>query len=223
MAEDEIAFVDAEDEIDLWHYASKYYDPQKAREYYLRTRELKGRSGGGEQLSKESRQRQAEAKSYVREQVRNERTTASKTAIANQKARLEKLRDDAKATRDRIVEKLEALVEKLKADIAVEVPKPKLNEIPATATPRQKAFLQRQNERMTAEYNGKVRTATKKAQEAAGVARDAAREEIKKVGTDLKAAVTKARDDYTSARKAMAEKYKTDLKTELQNIDEQVR
>lgn len=30
----------------LAHYASKYYDPVKAREYYLRTRELKGRQPG---------------------------------------------------------------------------------------------------------------------------------------------------------------------------------
>lgn len=29
----------------LAHYASQYYDPVKAREYYLRTRKLKGRSG----------------------------------------------------------------------------------------------------------------------------------------------------------------------------------
>ena len=28
----------------LRHYASPYYDPQKAHEYYTRTRELKGRS-----------------------------------------------------------------------------------------------------------------------------------------------------------------------------------
>ncbi len=27
----------------LQHYASPYYDPQKAHEYYMRTRELKGR------------------------------------------------------------------------------------------------------------------------------------------------------------------------------------
>lgn len=29
---------------ELMHYASKYYDPVKAHEYYMRTRELKGRS-----------------------------------------------------------------------------------------------------------------------------------------------------------------------------------
>ena len=28
----------------LRHYASPYYDPQKAHEYYMRTRELNGRS-----------------------------------------------------------------------------------------------------------------------------------------------------------------------------------
>lgn len=31
---------------ELMHYASKYYDPVKAREYYLRTRQLKGRKKG---------------------------------------------------------------------------------------------------------------------------------------------------------------------------------
>lgn len=223
MEESGIAFVEPEDEIDLFHYASKYYDPAKAREYYLRTRELKGRSGSSEQLSAESRQKQAEAKTYVREQVRNERTAATKDAAAKQKARLDEMRANAEATRDRIVEKLEALVEKLKADIDVEVPKPKLNEIPASATPRQRAFLEKQNARMTSEYNGKVRRATKKAAEAAGVAREAAREEIKKVGSDLRDAVTKVRADYTVARQALADKYSSTLKTELQNIDEQVR
>ena len=29
--------------VELWHYASPYYDPQKAHEYYLRRRQLKGR------------------------------------------------------------------------------------------------------------------------------------------------------------------------------------
>ena len=30
----------------LQHYASPYYDPVKAHEYYMRTRELKGRQIG---------------------------------------------------------------------------------------------------------------------------------------------------------------------------------
>ena len=31
----------------LMHYASKYYDPVKAHEYYLKNRELKGRRSTG--------------------------------------------------------------------------------------------------------------------------------------------------------------------------------
>lgn len=29
----------------LSHYASEYYDPEKAHEYYMRNRQLKGRTG----------------------------------------------------------------------------------------------------------------------------------------------------------------------------------
>ena len=223
VSENAIAFVDPEDEIDLWHYASKYYDPVKAKEYYERTKQLKGRQPAAPQLTKEQRERQTSAKAYVREQVATQRTAAHKAAAEKQKARMEKLQKDAEATRDRIVEKLNALVEKLKADVEVEVPKPKLNEIPATASPRQRAFLEKQNARMMSEYNGKLNKAKDKARNAADNARNAAREEIKKVGTDLRDAVAKARTEYTTARKAMAEKYKSDLKTELKNIEDKVR
>lgn len=223
MSENDVTFVQAEEEIDLWHYASKYYDPVKAREYYLRTRELKGRQGSGEELSKESRQRQAEAKSYVRDQIRTERSSATKANAEAQTARLEKLREDAKATRDRIVEGINTLVEKLKADLEVEIPKPSLNEIPPTASPRQRAFLQKQNDRMMKTYNSKVQKAETRNRKTVRDAQETARAEIKKVGTDLKDAVTKARTEYSEARKALAEKYKTDLQTELQNIEDQVR
>lgn len=223
MSDDSVTFVDPEDEIDLWHYASKYYDPVKAREYYLRTRELKGREASTEQLSTESRQRQAEAKTYVQAQIRDQSANAQKQALESQQVRLEKLRETAVATRDRIVEKLAKLIENLRADLEKEVPKPTLNKISATASPRQRAFLEKQNARMMSEYNGKVRRAQKKANTAASEATKAAREEIKKVGTDLKEAVSKVREDYKKARDEITAKYSSDLKNEIQNIEKQVR
>ena len=223
MSDDGVSFVDPEDEIDLWHYASKYYDPVKAKEYYERTKELKGRQPAKPELTPEQRARQASAKSYVRENIRNDRIATTKKNAEEQKARLEKLRDDAQATKERIVEKLKAHIEQLKADATASIPKPKLNEIPANATPRQRAFLEKQNAKMTEDYNRKLGKAQQKAAKAGAEARDAAREEIKAVGTALRDAVTKARTEYTEARKALAEKYKTDLKTELQNIEDQVR
>lgn len=224
MTEQGIAFVDPEDEIDLFHYASKYYDPVKAKAYYERTKELKGRAAAAApKLTSEQQAKQTSAKAYVRDQITTQRTAAQKAAAEKQKARLEKLQKDAEATRDRIVEKLKGLVEKLKAGVEEAVPKPTLNEIPASATPRQRAFLEKQNARLMSDYNGKLNKARDKANRAASDAQTAAREEIKAVGTSLREAVNKARTEYNSARKATAEKYKSDLKTELKNIEDKVR
>lgn len=52
----------------LKHYASPYYDPVKAHEYYIRNRELKGRKSTA-QLNEEGRN----AAKYVKEQLSNER------------------------------------------------------------------------------------------------------------------------------------------------------
>lgn len=57
-----------EDEDELQHYASPYYDPVKAHEYYLKTRELKGRRSTAN-LNEEGKS----AARYVREQLSNER------------------------------------------------------------------------------------------------------------------------------------------------------
>ena len=43
----------------LRHYASPYYDPQKAHEYYMRTRELKGRRSEERRVGKECRSRRS--------------------------------------------------------------------------------------------------------------------------------------------------------------------
>lgn len=59
----------------LAHYASKYYDPVKAHEYYLRTRELKGRTstGGLNDTGKE-------ALTQVRAKLKEERDSTVKKA-----------------------------------------------------------------------------------------------------------------------------------------------
>lgn len=52
---------------ELYHYASPYYDPVKAHEYYMRTRELKGKSSTAGLNDKGK-----EAATYVKEQIRSE-------------------------------------------------------------------------------------------------------------------------------------------------------
>ncbi len=56
------------------HYASKYYDPQKAHEYYERTKKLKGRQTNGRSLNAEG----LKAKAYVSKQISEERESVLK-------------------------------------------------------------------------------------------------------------------------------------------------
>lgn len=71
-------FSDDDDSDSLAHYASKYYDPVKAHEYYERTKKLKGRSS----LSEKGK----EVADYVTKQLNSERDqkiSASKTNTTN--------------------------------------------------------------------------------------------------------------------------------------------
>lgn len=72
---------------ELYHYASPYYDPVKAHEYYEQHKKLKGRTSG-RTLTDTGK----EAKLYVSDQIK----TAKKTASEQSKA----ARDQAKTDRD---------------------------------------------------------------------------------------------------------------------------
>ena len=85
------------------HYASKYYDPVKAREYYLRTRELKGRQKGLE--TTEQKEAWGYAKTQISEAKKQELQTASETA----KAQREQLYNTANTKRQEIAEKFKDL------------------------------------------------------------------------------------------------------------------
>lgn len=75
----------------LIHYASKYYDPVKAHEYYMRTRELKGRrSTSG--LNEEGRS----AAEYIKNQVyaeRDQELSGSKNRYSNKVENAQKIRE----------------------------------------------------------------------------------------------------------------------------------
>lgn len=100
----------AEDFIEnfLSHYASEYYDPAKAREYYLRTRELKGRRSGSGLKSEKKK----EAWAYAKEKITTERDELIKETGAELKMDIELLRTEAKRKRDQLTEHLKALLEK---------------------------------------------------------------------------------------------------------------
>lgn len=107
---------------DTWlaHYASKYYDPQKAHEYYMRTRELKGRKKNTRStsaLTDEGKEIWKVSKDSI--------TTEKKGEVEKEKKakdeKVTKHRDDAKATRERISAQLQSLNAKLSSDISSKV------------------------------------------------------------------------------------------------------
>lgn len=190
----------------LAHYASKYYDPAKAREYYLRTRELKGREPV---LSKESRQKQSEALAYVSKEIQTRKTAdltkldaAAKAQAEAHNARMEKLQGEAKAFQEKIVAKLKTKLEQIENQL----------KIPENASPKLRAFLQKQRQSQAQTAVGK------------------AKEDLNGFKAGLNSAINTAREDYrkfresnTLERRTTSETYRKDLETEKQNIKDQVR
>lgn len=91
------------------HYASPYYDPVKAHEYYERTKKLKGRRTGTS-LNDSGR----EAKTYVRNRINTKRDQDLKNAESQSKKRTEERKNSAeRETYDNIRKESEELGKKL--------------------------------------------------------------------------------------------------------------
>ena len=96
------------DKPELRHYASKYYDPVKAHEYYMRNRELKGRRSTSK-LSDEGKK----VWQYTKQQITEEKKANVEAEKEAKDQKTEELREKASATRERITAKLKELNEKL--------------------------------------------------------------------------------------------------------------
>lgn len=108
---------DEEDEVktaELRHYASQYYDPVKAHEYYMRTRELKGRSTSS--LNDEGKK----VWSYAKNNIKSEKAAKVKAEQEKRALKIKQLRAKAEATREQISSKLKTLNNKLSEDAAAE-------------------------------------------------------------------------------------------------------
>lgn len=99
---------------ELRHYASPYYDPVKAHEYYMRTRELKGRSTSS--LNDEGKK----VWSYTKNNIKSEKAAKVKEEQEKRALKIKQLRTKAEATREQITSKLKTLNNKLSEDAAAE-------------------------------------------------------------------------------------------------------
>lgn len=101
--DDELDEIEGEIGGTVKHYASKYYDPQKAHEYYMRTRELKGRTS---RLTDEGKAAASYVKKTLAEQRRQKVDTHSrftKERIADSaKTKSQTIETSSQRTKDQI-------------------------------------------------------------------------------------------------------------------------
>lgn len=91
----------------LKHYSSAYYDPEKAHEYYMQNRQLKGRSNSG--LSDEGKKVWEATKSNID----SEKKSKIMEAALDEKIEIQNARTKAENTKTSITNKLKALSEAL--------------------------------------------------------------------------------------------------------------
>lgn len=167
----------------LKHYASEYYDPVKAHEYYEQHKQLKGRRSTAK-LDDEGK----EIWQYTKDQI-TERKKADIQAESDQKnATIEQHRAEAKATRERISQRLKQLNAYLKSKST-------------------KGLSAEERERVTAE----------KAQMREEARADAASER-EKVASDLKSVCEAAREAYKKAKEDITSSYEEIYQEEYDKI-----
>lgn len=189
--------VDAFIESILQHEAApRIYDPVKAHEYYMRTRELKGRRSGAALKTKQ----QKEGWEYVKSEVAKNKAVASYLTSAQTKAIIEKIKADVKQRREELSKKMKDLIEKNKGF----PPPPKL---PENATKAQKA--------KHAEDVAKYKEDRARFNESSRAERAKISEERGKVSADLKSSVEKARAEFKTAMEGIKAKYESELTSEF--------
>lgn len=173
-------------------YASQYYDPQKAHEYYMRTRKLKGRKKGSAaaapvaqprgraQPKANAKPKSPEQKAAARAKQRAQAITNKLQAWSKQHAKeverkAEKIRDDAAAKIDKLPPIPKGLLPETRARIA-EGRRKRAETIQTQATQQIKSLQEKSN-------------ATREAKH-----RDAAKQR-KQVAKSLKTAIQKAREN----------------------------
>lgn len=213
----------------LIHYASPYYDPVKAHEYYMRPRELKGRNRSSASLSDKGK----EVWSYTKNQI----TTSKKASIASEKektdAEVKTLRNNAKATRERISSKLKELKEKLTTESQTkksQIDKTKESrieqyqniKIPSNVSAERKAQLRAEKAEKIAEIRNDAKadkaTVTEETKIQKSEASASAKAEKEQVSLQLKSAISAAREAYKQIKANITASYETIYQNEYDKI-----
>lgn len=186
----------------LQHYASPYYDPQKAHEYYMRTRELKGRRSATK-LSDEGKK----VWSYTKNEIKAEKKAKVEGEQEKRKQTITALRERASATREQISARLKELNDALtkrasrKKEAIDSDKKSDLEDIEKTSTAEKERITSKTNsaiERLMAE---KIPDSLPKAERAKRIAER--NEKIAKLRSDSKAAKSKVSEESQSSKEGV--------------------
>lgn len=241
------------DDAFFMHYSSPYYDPRKAHEYYLRTRELKGRHS-----TKGFNKKQREAAAFVRSRVQAEKVSKTEAARAAKKSAIEKTRAQAQQLRTSLADRMRAfsealtkrhsaagkkitedasearqkIADKLKRDIAAvpEVPKnlpkaqrAKLQAERTEAIAKLRGQASKDREDLNADVAGDRQSERASNQQERQSATENASKERARVAGELRTAITKHLDAYKAARAKIQSESNATLDREFKNIRSKVR
>lgn len=218
----------------LKHAAPKYYDPVKAHEYYMRTRELKGRRTGSGLTDN-----QKKAFDYSKSQIEEAEDKDVDAASVQKKQQLESVRQAAEKKRGEIREKLKALLEQ-----ATQRKEERLAEIDAERETNLARISDTLKEDLKAisdkQKRDLQRVADKKRQELLDITEDTKRqidalpeipagipkEKAAEMAAERSAKIEKLRGDATQKKQGVADKYDTErdgIREAIQVEKDQVR
>ena len=192
----------------LAHYSSQYYDPAKAREYYLKNRELKGRRS-----TKGFSEDQKQAWSYAKDQISTEKKTSLKGTSENQKTELTGLRKTAMVKRKILAKKIAALMKGISLDTKAQIEA--LPKVPKGLSKEARAKFAAKRKEEILKIRGEAK-AERKGEQLKG---DASR---KKVAADLKGVLDDAKGKYSQLRDKIKSDYDAKYQAEYEAIKSNV-
>ncbi len=196
----------------LQHAETKYYDPAKAREYYLRTRELKGRQRGA--LKTESKR---QAWDYSKAAIEESKDKDLEVLSEGKRQVIEKARANAEKRRDEIREKLSELLTRLTEKTANDVAQ-KIASLP----PIPKGISKEKRSELAAERREEILKIRGEAASDKDSARNSASSDRERVRAELKETIEVARSAYESLKESLIEKYEVESQQEYEAIAENV-
>lgn len=203
----------------LEHASAKYYDPVKAHEYYLRTRELKGRQS----TSQLRTDKQKQAWTYSKDQIRQARQRELASAGERNRVQSERLRNAAKQRGEEIREQLSALMEKMSKDITAESEAAatkirRLPPIPKGLSPSAAAAAREKRAQEIARIRGEVDRSRELSDTARNKARETSRANLDTVRVELQKTLDTARSNYEKLKENLKAKYEKESEQEFEAI-----